>query len=106
MYMLVLSRCNKLKYDHLWFPIVSGYTDLAMSTVIQRLSIAYTGTVQLLHFYLSQLAGDVTQSNAAGSVVLHVFSSISVTLHSNMVLVEVRKTSDVTGICNLLKVVV
>ena len=70
--------------------VVSGYTDLAMSTVTQRLSIAYTGTLQLLRFYLSQLAGDVTQSDAAGNVVLHVFSSINVTLLSRMVLVEVR----------------
>lgn len=89
-HLLVLLRCDKLRYGDGVVSVVPGYTDLAMSTVIQRLSIAYTGTVQLLHFYLSQLAGDVTQTNAAGSIVLRVFSSITVTLHSNMVLVEVR----------------
>ncbi|KAK7098583.1 cleavage and polyadenylation specificity factor subunit 3-like [Littorina saxatilis] len=65
-----------------------SYTDLAMSTVTQRLSMAYSGTVQLLTFYLSQLAGDVTQSSVGGNVVLQVFGSVTVTVQPRMVLVE------------------
>ncbi|KAL8618913.1 Cleavage and polyadenylation specificity factor subunit 3 [Nucella lapillus] len=65
-----------------------SYTDLAMSTVTQRLSITYSGSVQLLHFYLGQLAGDVAQSSVGGKVVLTVFNSILITLHASMALVE------------------
>ncbi|KAK7491425.1 hypothetical protein BaRGS_00017254, partial [Batillaria attramentaria] len=65
-----------------------SYTDLAMSTVTQRLSIGYTGTVQLLHFYLSQLAGDVTLTTAAGVTTLHAFNAITITVQSRMVVVE------------------
>ncbi|XP_025086332.1 cleavage and polyadenylation specificity factor subunit 3-like [Pomacea canaliculata] len=65
-----------------------SYTDLAMSTVTQRLSVGYTGTVQLLKFYLGQLAGDIWQTTNAGITTLRVFNAITVTLQPHMAIVE------------------
>ncbi|GAB1611085.1 Hypothetical predicted protein [Argonauta hians] len=63
-----------------------NYTDLAMSTVLQRLSINYTGTVPLLRYYLSQLAHnlhDFTEKN-----MLRVFDCITLHVEPGRVVVE------------------
>lgn len=63
-----------------------NYTDLAMSTVMQRLSIAYTGTIPLLHFYLSQLARDIEELPEKRT--LKVFGCVTVQVEPRMVIVE------------------
>ncbi|XP_046356647.1 cleavage and polyadenylation specificity factor subunit 3-like [Haliotis cracherodii] len=65
-----------------------NYTDLAMSTVTQRLSIAYTGTLPLLRYYLSQLAGDVEAIKVNDKQALKVFKTITVVFEPRMVVIE------------------
>ncbi|XP_055958003.1 cleavage and polyadenylation specificity factor subunit 3 isoform X1 [Patella vulgata] len=66
-----------------------NYTDLAMSTVTQRLSIAYTGTIPLLQFYLTQLAGDMEHIKVKEKPALRVFKSVTIIFDSTrMVVVE------------------
>ncbi|XP_046546070.1 LOW QUALITY PROTEIN: cleavage and polyadenylation specificity factor subunit 3-like [Haliotis rubra] len=65
-----------------------NYTDLAMSTVTQRLSIAYTGTIPLLRYYLSQLAGDVEAIKVNEKQALRVFKTITVVFEPRMVVIE------------------
>ena len=69
--------------------LIEGYTDLAMATVTQRLSIAFTGTVNLLKYYLSQLSADVEQSVVQDKPTLKIFKNITVTIEPKMVIVEV-----------------
>jgi len=68
------------------------YTDLAMSTVTQRQSVPYTGTLNQLQYYLNQLSADVEKSSAAGGGslnVLRVFGgAVSVTLEQRYVIIE------------------
>ncbi|XP_041365300.1 cleavage and polyadenylation specificity factor subunit 3-like [Gigantopelta aegis] len=64
------------------------YTDLAMSTVTQRLSIAYTGTMPMLLYYLNQLSGDAVQTKVNDKVTLRVFQSILVIFEPRMVVIE------------------
>ncbi|KAL3842661.1 hypothetical protein ACJMK2_020651 [Sinanodonta woodiana] len=65
-----------------------NYTDLAMSTVTQRLSIPYTGTLPLLQYYLNQLAGDVEKINIGEKKALRVFKSITIIFEARMVILE------------------
>ncbi|XP_064603783.1 cleavage and polyadenylation specificity factor subunit 3-like [Liolophura sinensis] len=65
-----------------------NYTDLAMSTVTQRLSVGYTGTPLLLKYYLSQLAGDVEQVETQEKKAFVLFNSITVTMELRMAVVE------------------
>lgn len=67
---------------------LSNYTDLAMSTVTQRLSIRYTGTVALLQYYLNQLSGDLEQTTSGDKHVLRVFKSVTIIVESKMVVIE------------------
>ncbi|KAL5006926.1 hypothetical protein ScPMuIL_015732 [Solemya velum] len=67
---------------------LTNYTDLATSTITQRLSIAYTGTLPMLRYYLHQLSGDVETSESQEKPSLRVFKSISVVLETGMVVVE------------------
>ena len=69
--------------------VYSDYTDLAMSTVTQRLSIRYTGTVALLQYYLNQLSGDLEQTTSGDKHVLRVFKSVTIIVESKMVVIEV-----------------
>ena len=64
------------------------YTDLAMSTVTQRQSVPYAGTLSQLQYYLNQLSADV--ETGSGSLhVLRVFGgAVSVTLEPRYVVVE------------------
>ena len=72
------------------FLLSSDYTDLAMSTVTQRLSVAYTGGLPLLRYYLNQLSGDVEQAEVNNNQTLKVFKSVTVIAEPKMVVVEVR----------------
>ncbi|ESO95466.1 hypothetical protein LOTGIDRAFT_188747 [Lottia gigantea] len=65
-----------------------NYTDLAMSTVTQRLSIAYTGTIPLLQFYLTQLAGEMEHTKVKEKPALRVFKSVTIIFEPRMVVVE------------------
>ncbi|KAK2174225.1 hypothetical protein NP493_817g02008 [Ridgeia piscesae] len=65
-----------------------NYTDLAMSTVTQRQSIAYTGTFQLLQYYLHQLSADVEMVEHATKQSMIVFKAITVTHDPKMVTLE------------------
>ncbi|XP_036369871.1 cleavage and polyadenylation specificity factor subunit 3 isoform X3 [Octopus sinensis] len=72
---------------HIMSPVdLPNYTDLAMSTVLQRLSIYYTGTLPLLRYYLSQLAQNLEEIPEKN--VLKVFGCITLHVESSRVLVE------------------
>jgi cleavage and polyadenylation specificity factor subunit 3 len=71
------------------------YTDLAMSTVTQRQSVPYSGTVNQLHYFLQQLSADVERtSGGSGSssstlATLQVFGgAVTVTVESRFVVIE------------------
>lgn len=68
------------------------YTDLAMSTVTQRQSVPFAGTLNQLQYYLNQLSADVEKSTTGGSSslnVLRVFgSAVSITLEQRYVIIE------------------
>lgn len=76
--------------DILFFDLyISDYTDLAMSTVTQRLSIKYTGPLSLLQYYLNQLSGDIERSDSQkDKVVLKVFKSVNVIVEHKLVIIE------------------
>jgi len=59
---------------------LQSYTDLAMSTVSQRVSVSFNGGPALLTYYLNQLAGDIEYVANNPLVVIQVFTSIKVTL--------------------------
>lgn len=83
-----------LNDEHLMIPYlcIPGYTDLAMSTVTQRLSISYTGTLPLLRYYLNQLSADVVKVEFERKVALRVFNSITIFFEAKMVVVEASRT--------------
>ena len=73
--------------------LVVDYTDLAMSMVTQRQSVAFTGTYPLLYFYLNQLSGEVRRLPSNPTVSdrqsLMIFSAITVTYEPRIVTLEV-----------------
>lgn len=77
----------------------SDYTDLAMSTVTQRLSMKYSGTIALLQYYLNQLSGDLEQTMSGDRQVLRVFKSVNVIVEQKMVIIEVNFLSCI-GTCH------
>ena len=60
-----------------------------MSTVTQRLSIGYTGTIPLLKYYLYQLSSDVEQVERMDKPTLRVFKNIFISIEHSMAVVEV-----------------
>ncbi|XP_070566520.1 cleavage and polyadenylation specificity factor subunit 3-like [Ptychodera flava] len=56
---------------------LSNYTDLAMSTVTQRQSVAYNAPLSLLTYYLTQLSGDVEHTEVNDKPALKVFKTIT-----------------------------
>ena len=81
------QKCNKCLFP--------DYTDLAMSTVTQRLSVRYTGTVALLQYYLNQLSGDLEQTTSQDRQIMRVFKSVNVIVEPRMVVIEVNLYSDI-----------
>ncbi|KAH3884824.1 hypothetical protein DPMN_008809, partial [Dreissena polymorpha] len=68
---------------------LANYTELAMSTVTQRLSVRYTGPVSLLQYYLTQLSGDLeSQPAQRDRTVLRVFKSVNVIVEHKLVIIE------------------
>lgn len=67
------------------------YTELAMSTVTQRQSIYFSGTVAQLHLHLSQLTRDVEVLTASDGKTrgLKVFKQITIIHSPNMITLEV-----------------
>ncbi|KAJ8298579.1 hypothetical protein KUTeg_022639 [Tegillarca granosa] len=55
---------------------------------ILRLSIAYTGTLPLLKYYLSQLSADIEQIEINDRVALRVFKSVNVIIEPKMAVIE------------------
>lgn len=74
---------------HLLSPAdLSKYTDMVMSTVGQRLSLNYTGSFQVLHFFLNQLSGDIEIVEGTKKS-LKVFGNVTVIQESpSMVVLE------------------
>ncbi len=83
----LLIGCNKVLTLKLFS--FSDYTDLAMSTITQRQSIAYTGTFPLLRYYLMQLSGDVEEYDVGEKQALRVFKAVNVVFEGRMVTLEV-----------------
>lgn len=70
--------------------IISEYTDLTMSVVTQRQSISFSGTFDLLHHMLIQLAKEVEvmESKAKDKRIIRVFGVIDVVYEKGLVTVE------------------
>ena len=92
----VTNSCRVLPLAHLWNKAILSvhcifidYTDLAMSTITQRQSIAYTGTFPLLRYYLNQLSGDVEEYDVGEKQALRVFKAVNVVFEGRMVTLEV-----------------
>ncbi len=67
------------------------YTDLTVSSVTQRLSIAYNAPLSLLMHYLTQLSGDVEYVEINEKPGLRIFGKVTI-IHEptkNMVMLEV-----------------
>lgn len=66
------------------------YTDLTMSTVTQRQSISYSGSFDLLHHMLIQLAkeAEILESKTKDKKVIRVFGAIDVVHEKGMVTLE------------------
>uniref|UniRef100_T1JIA8 Cleavage and polyadenylation specificity factor subunit 3 n=1 Tax=Strigamia maritima TaxID=126957 RepID=T1JIA8_STRMM len=64
------------------------YTDMVMSTVTQRQSISYTGSLQLLHYLLAQLTTDIEQTEVQEKRALRVFKAITIIHEPKMVVLE------------------
>jgi len=61
------------------------YTDLSMSTVTQRQSVPYAGTLNQLQYYLNQLSADVEKVTTGGGSVLRVFGgAVSVSMEQRL----------------------
>ncbi|XP_067928794.1 cleavage and polyadenylation specificity factor subunit 3-like isoform X2 [Watersipora subatra] len=67
---------------------ISSYTELSTSTVMQRQSVAYTGSTSLLEFQLSQLAGDIETIKIDDKKFLKVFKDITVKIDPKMIVLE------------------
>ncbi|RUS76897.1 hypothetical protein EGW08_015336 [Elysia chlorotica] len=75
---------------------LQSYTDLAMSTVSQKMSVVFTGPASLLAYFLTQLAGDIKylSTEAASSrptnssVTVQVFGSVTITLSQGVAYIE------------------
>ncbi|KAK2149507.1 hypothetical protein LSH36_449g04013 [Paralvinella palmiformis] len=65
-----------------------NYTELAMSTVTQRQSIAYTGTLSQLYYYLSQLSGDIENADQSDKKGLKIFKAVTLLYEPGMVTLE------------------
>ncbi|XP_064634413.1 cleavage and polyadenylation specificity factor subunit 3-like [Lineus longissimus] len=67
---------------------LQNYTNLATSTVTQQQSISYSGSAQLLQYYLTQLAGDVERIEIGEKVIFRLFKQINAILEQRMVVIE------------------
>jgi len=69
---------------------LSKYTDLTMSTVTQRQSIHYNGSLQLLQYILQQTAGDVETVTGEGDnkKIIRAFGSIDIIWEPRLVTLE------------------
>lgn len=74
----------------LLFSRTLAYTELAMTTVNQVVSIPFTGGAQLLYFHLALLAGNVEVcSKKPDRTEFRVFDAVSVACRSHQVHLEV-----------------
>lgn len=67
---------------------LSNYTNMTTSVITQKMSIPYTGTIQLLQHHLSQLSGDVESLSHQGKSALNVFKAVTITYEPEMVVLE------------------
>ena len=57
---------------------LAEYTDLAVSTLTQRMSVAYNAPLSLLTHYLTQLSGDVEYVEVYNKPALRIFSAVTI----------------------------
>lgn len=69
-----------------------------MSTVYQRMSVVFSGSIGLLVYYLSQLAGDIVYLEDSEVTVLQVFNSIKVFSDLLVILVAQSRDWDLFGV--------
>lgn len=71
---------------------LSKYTDMVMSTVSQRLSVPYTGSLHLLHYYLNQSSSDAKlkplYKKFGSHKLLRVFDAITISPEDQFVVLE------------------
>lgn len=68
---------------------VTDYTDLAMSQVTQRQSVAYSGSIPHLMSYLYQLSADIGECKDPDRKGILVFEAVSVYFEPGMLVLEV-----------------
>ena len=66
--------------------IVSEYTDMAMSTVVQRQSVHYGGSLSTLQCLISQLSGPLDKIDDNK---FRVFQTIEITIDNKIAILEV-----------------
>jgi hypothetical protein len=62
-----------------------------MSTVTQRQSIAYSGTLSQLYYYLSQLSGELEKLDKSDKKGLKIFKAVTLIHEAGMVTLEVKQ---------------
>jgi cleavage and polyadenylation specificity factor subunit 3 len=66
--------------------LITEYTDMSMSQVLQRQSIHYSGALPVLQLLLSQVSGNVEMLEGNK---MRVFQNVDITLDNKIVMLEV-----------------
>ena len=69
--------------------MLTDYTDLAMSQVTQRQSVAYNGSIPHLMSYLYQLSGNIRESKDTDRKGIQIFDTVNVYFETGMLVLEV-----------------
>lgn len=67
--------------------LITEYTDMSMSQVVQRQSVHYSGALPVLRLLLSQVSGNVEMLEEKK---MRVFQNVDITLDNKIVMLEVR----------------
>ena len=86
-----MLQCSEICNNKINF-LCSGYTDLAMSTISQKMSVTFSGSPSLLIYYLNQLAGDIEYLMSTPSTMLRVFKSVVVSLSLSKIVLRLSFT--------------
>lgn len=77
------------------FIVSPEYSELAVSTLSQRLSVNYTGSWQLLQYLMNTMFGnvEVLTTEDPNQKVLRVFDSVNIVHEPPVIVLEVRNSS-------------
>jgi hypothetical protein len=69
--------------------LITEYTDMSMSQVVQRQSVHYSGALPALRLLLSQVSGNVEMLEEKK---MRVFQNVDVTLDNKIIMLEVHSS--------------